>query len=607
MKKTLIIFTLCLWAFLSFGQNFADSTKSKTDSLKFTFSDSPIVKYLPNFSSLTPNAAAMQKYGELPVNLATGLPEISVPIFNVKQGDLSLPISLQYHAGGHKLGEKASWVGWGWSLNAGGGINRRVMGMPDDVDGATGINYLNNPIAENLNLCNNSVDFDYANQVSNYAGDAEADIYSFSFPGGSGRFILGQNGLQPMLIPYQPFKISTTGSPINNLKIINEYGVAYDYGGAAVETQQEVNGRWNKNYISTWFLNAIKAPNTNDQITLNYQNGGATFSQDRQWTANLLGEADGIYQNATGTEAKPNTSSAQGSIMHLQNILFENGEVEFIQSNQNELREDMPSSSYLKQINIYNYENEVKTLQKQVVFIYSYFKDINNQNGRLKLDKVEFRDNKNNIIEAYNFDYFTNQYSWRDTEDYFTQKDYFGYFNGAASNQSLITLAAYNVGNTTVPIDKGGANRLTNEAYLKEGVLQKITYPIRGFTEFEFEPHQYQYNAQNYLAGGLRVKKIKSIADSTSKPIIKSYTYGSDLGENLGKLITSWYPGSENVAIKEYLRYKDNSGFSSNATRFIINQNSPLEIGGLEASPVYYTDVKEYFEDIGDSLKNGHL
>lgn len=84
----------------------------------------------PTFPS--PNAASLGKYGDIPVSYHTGVPNISIPIYTVTQGSLSLPISLSYHSSGLKVDEVASNVGLGWSLNAGGMITRSVNGGPDE-------------------------------------------------------------------------------------------------------------------------------------------------------------------------------------------------------------------------------------------------------------------------------------------------------------------------------------------------------------------------------------------------------------------------------------------------------------------------------------------
>ena len=86
----------------------------------------------PQLTPLSPNAASLWKYAELPVNLYTGIPSISIPIFEAKSGDLKVPITLSYHAGGIRFEEQASWVGLGWTLNAGGAISRNVKGIADE-------------------------------------------------------------------------------------------------------------------------------------------------------------------------------------------------------------------------------------------------------------------------------------------------------------------------------------------------------------------------------------------------------------------------------------------------------------------------------------------
>ena len=57
------------------------------------------------------NAASLGKYGDIPVSFHTGVPNVGIPIYTMQDGPLSMPISLNYHAGGLKVGEPCSWVG----------------------------------------------------------------------------------------------------------------------------------------------------------------------------------------------------------------------------------------------------------------------------------------------------------------------------------------------------------------------------------------------------------------------------------------------------------------------------------------------------------------
>lgn len=74
------------------------------------------------------------EYSEIPVSLYTGVPDISIPIYTIRVGNYSLPISLRYHASGIKVGQEASRIGLGWSIHAGGAISRSVRGW-DDLKG----------------------------------------------------------------------------------------------------------------------------------------------------------------------------------------------------------------------------------------------------------------------------------------------------------------------------------------------------------------------------------------------------------------------------------------------------------------------------------------
>src|SRR5882724_7007874 len=77
------------------------------------YGQTDIIKVVP----AAPNTAALAKFGDIPVGLYAGIPKISIPIYQIKSGSLSLPITLNYHAGGVWVEEVASSVGLGWSLS----------------------------------------------------------------------------------------------------------------------------------------------------------------------------------------------------------------------------------------------------------------------------------------------------------------------------------------------------------------------------------------------------------------------------------------------------------------------------------------------------------
>jgi hypothetical protein len=79
----------------------------------------------------SPNAASLGQFGDIPVSYYSGIPEITIPIYTIKCGCITLPISLNYHASGIKVAQESGWVGLGWSLFAGGVITRTVCGYDD--------------------------------------------------------------------------------------------------------------------------------------------------------------------------------------------------------------------------------------------------------------------------------------------------------------------------------------------------------------------------------------------------------------------------------------------------------------------------------------------
>jgi hypothetical protein len=68
----------------------------------------------------SPQVASLGQYGNVPVSMFTGQPNVSIPFYEVKEGDISLPVSLNYSLSSVKPNRHSGWVGLGWSLSAGG-------------------------------------------------------------------------------------------------------------------------------------------------------------------------------------------------------------------------------------------------------------------------------------------------------------------------------------------------------------------------------------------------------------------------------------------------------------------------------------------------------
>jgi RHS repeat-associated protein len=200
------------------------------------FAQNPDIKTeLPSVMQPSPTVTALMKFEEVPMKNYTGLPDISIPVFNTssRSAELNVDISLKYHAGSTKLKDIASDVGLGWSLFAGGTISRTVKGLPDEYRPVTGSDKIGlyhtatAPLLNNyylfLDYVDNIVPLDNnkyneflwgVNEKGKY--DSEHDLWQYSFFGYSGRFYVKKNRSNDLL---EIVKLDAT----DNLKIVNIY------------------------------------------------------------------------------------------------------------------------------------------------------------------------------------------------------------------------------------------------------------------------------------------------------------------------------------------------------------------------------------------------
>jgi YD repeat-containing protein len=452
------------------------------------------------FTPASPNAAALGKYGEVPVSMYTGIPDINVPIYTVKGRQLEVPISLNYHAGGVRVEEIASMVGIGWSLNAGGVITRSIRGMPDDAvggyfGGVTSITSLAQQYLTNLNPVNSvqegpgngtASDMSALESIRENVTDGEPDIFYFNFGKYSGQFFMNQQG-QFVCSPLEALKIQYLASSANNNRVAQWVlttpdGVKYVFGMSldGTKTAFENNTTTAMWGVSTtgWYLMSIYSPQK-DSITFNYSNIAYSY-QSR--SSEVLNQP---VSGSTGLLFKDNSIGINNmSVPRLTGITAANTTVTF---GAGAARTDLPGENTLGSILIKNNSTPALAI-KQFQFFYDYY------TNRLTLDSlIEYSGSGTLKGEKYQFFYNGSLPDPNPAGVAINSQDLWGYYNGVQNTVLPQGYVAYATPWGTITVN--GADRHSDSASMLSGMLTQITYPTGGTTTFNYEPNTvYQLN-----------------------------------------------------------------------------------------------------------------
>ena len=219
----------------------------------------------------SPDAAALGKYGAIPMGLYSGQPQVNVPLYNVSEGDIDINLSLSYSGGGVKVEDISSMVGLGWTLNAGGVITRSVKGKPDDDAGG----YFDPTLYDRPRptLANNVLTDELKWRLATGASDGESDLYYFNIGDYAGSFYFDTNR-QPRFFEHSNLKIVPymTNLRLDSFKVVTEKGIEYIFDQK--ETQSTSTKSWStgqgepaefvpatREYTSSWYLSKIRSPN----------------------------------------------------------------------------------------------------------------------------------------------------------------------------------------------------------------------------------------------------------------------------------------------------------------------------------------------------------
>ncbi|HEY4291342.1 MAG TPA: hypothetical protein VGN00_29780 [Puia sp.] len=522
----------------------------------------------------SPNAAALGKYGEIPVGEYTGIPNITVPVYTLKSRELEVPIALNYHAGGIRVEEVASWVGAGWSLNAGGVITRSIRGMPDDIlggyfyshAGATTIAkeyFYQRSAGTSVQLGNGNVsnaDLITLDLYRNSLQDAAPDIFSFNFGKYSGQFFMNEEG-QIVVSPLSALKVEYTVGSLNSNGIqqwvlTTPDGVKYVFGSSSdgLRIGLEHNSTNTPWPVTTtgWYLVEIDSPN-GDAIALNYTTVNYSyFSRSGQVLNAIIGEQENGAPSALPAK-EDNIVLNHMEAPRLTSIDCSTGTLFFDPGSD---RTDLPGEKPLSGIDIYGAADKVNPIKK---WIFSYDYSIN----RLTLKTLaEFSAGGQASGQAYQFSYNGPLPNPDPSHTDLNSQDLWGYYNGVPNTvfPQGISVLSPQFGTITVV----GADRHSDENSMKAGSLSKIVYPTGGYTTFDYEAN-----------------KLYTSADNTSIPQQGvGYSVGFAFGENESKsqTFTITYPNPATGKVD----------FSGSVVA--MNKTCPFDNAGF--NQCYYAQIK---------------
>lgn len=500
-------------------------------------------KFYDDISLPQTDAWNFVRQGEVSPSMYTGTINLSVPIYEYKDKDFTIPIVATYSSNGNTPNQIAGILGPGWNLELGGCITIETNGIPDygenvkHVQGfyTTHKNFYYSSYEPNkwwrfmFNLfdngtgtgapqivwCKNNIpDNSHTGEV-----DTQPDIFHFSVPGHSGKFHLGFRGETVFYdTPLNPngYRLQIDTVPISNLPnkfskfhkitITTPDGYRYIFDGDPNLTSVDIAKSGERSIydvISAWHLTKMEAPsgryavfqyNTERLKHITYSPSSAVYGgglTDNQYyfaepivpsVGNTGGSSyDGlIYKRETETALLKKIIFSDGSMISLEyDVLDSSDGDQYKKAPAAPLTEGYANTVRLRDIYVTRAGNSSPVAQA------SFTHARNTNGGRTNyLQSITV-----NGIGTYSFNYI----GWNDaSKPYPLQNtfsvDHWGFFNGMANSAYF---PASDANQTTEEENISDDSRNPDPVYAIRGMIEKITYPTGGYTTFEYEPHDY--------------------------------------------------------------------------------------------------------------------
>lgn len=511
---------------------------------------------VPRIVPVSPEATMMEKFQSYPVDYCTGVPNITIPLYEIDLGELTIPITLSYHASGLKPKEQSGFAGTGWTLNLEPSISRQINGIPDEED----YGWFNRYESWNQVPVDAQAKYEYYTKKLDNTYDTYPDKFTYKLPnsGSSGYF---DTRFTPLATaPRTNDRVMFYGS--NYIEIADANGILYYFGGEYEKSD---------NYPTRWLCQGIYSARNNEQLASfsyridnNLPNPNEFYNldeklifvsrNDRDEKVIMIDQnSDNYYEltanNDDDTNPEPHRRVILPSdldINYSPNSSYISGrvsrawldEMSFMGNNLNVYY--TTTGKVPNNTDIYDRIEVTDEEGKMVRLIKFYITPYNPNTSLSKLDSV--RISAPGVEDRiYRFSYY-NPLSVPSI--YTTRVDHWGFCNGNDSNDghTLPSIEmAFNFDKNGLGVMEWqtvhyeGISREPDAEATQYGVLRAVTNPEGIRTTFTYEGNAAAFrdnskekNCRDYLhpIGGIRISNIRIDDPLTGKRIRKSYRYG---------------------------------------------------------------------------------
>ena len=478
-------------------------------------------KYRYNYVPVSPSAEALMKKITSPVNYNTGKVDVSIPLYEIRTKDFTLPLVLRYNSGGVKVSATNDIAGLGWTLDFGPSITRSIQGKPDE-DGY---------IIYNQHF--GSDDPSYLHKVTDGETHEQPDVFYYNTFDAQGCFVYKRplnssesRIYRPVYLPLTVDKVETS-DPRYGFQVTDGAGNLYKF------EEKELT---NTNLLTAWRPKEIISPR-NDKLIFSYVSNTINHREYYDYysveDASELGGQFLSYQPKTyckGVDGKIEEYVMEGYEENVQDTLWGI----FHKENDKGLTYDNYPGSTVEA----KFPKEITYVNGKVTLSYSgglltemcvYEKDIQIQRIVLNYQKMRYGGRAllkgvvfNDLVSGQSRNYAMEYDNSEGLEYSPTTKgvDRFGYYNGKEWNTDLVERQLvelnkpYDGGINAYHVYIGGADRNPDIDYAQHYNLYRLHYPSGAYEKFIYELNTYPGINENgnealIYAGGLRIWGIE--------------------------------------------------------------------------------------------------